>query len=135
MNASLQTVREDASLTRTGAWLRRWSLDGLPQLLNVLAGQMSLVGPHPAGPAEAMRYSDYLRWRLDVRPGLTGPWLIRGRAGPPWEEALRLDLRYIENWSFTLDLQILWNTWPAVIRGKGDRAPAGPPPGRAQLPL
>jgi exopolysaccharide biosynthesis polyprenyl glycosylphosphotransferase len=109
---------EDAGLTRTGGWLCRWSLQALPQLVNVLAGQMSLVGPRPAGPREQMRYSDYMRWRLDVRPGLTGPWVVRGLVSPAPEEAIRLDLRYLENWSFALDLQILWKTWSAVIRGR-----------------
>jgi exopolysaccharide biosynthesis polyprenyl glycosylphosphotransferase len=112
-------IRNDPRVTRRGAWLRRWSLDELPQLLNVVAGQMSLVGPRPALPEEAAAYGEYVRRRLAVRPGLTGLWQIHGRSDLPWEEAVRLDLRYVENWSFALDLLILWKTWPAVIRGAG----------------
>jgi lipopolysaccharide/colanic/teichoic acid biosynthesis glycosyltransferase len=103
----------------TGRLLRRTRLDELPQLFNVLVGQMSLVGPRPALPAEAARYGDYVRRRLAVRPGITGLWQVSGRSDLPWEEAVRLDLRYVENWSFALDLQILWKTWSAVTHGHG----------------
>ncbi len=127
--AALRATGKDAVLTRTGGWLCRWSLQALPQLVNVLAGQMSLVGPRPAGPREQMRYSDYMRWRLDVRPGLTGPWVVRGLASPSREEAVRLDLRYVENWSFALDLQILWKTWSAVVRGRYPQVSPGEHPG------
>jgi len=85
----------------------------------VLLGQMSLVGPRPALPEEAAKYGDYVRRRLAVRPGMTGLWQIHGRSDLPWEEAVRLDLRYVENWSLALDLLILWKTWPAVARGSG----------------
>jgi exopolysaccharide biosynthesis polyprenyl glycosylphosphotransferase len=112
-------IRGDPRITRTGARLRRWSLDELPQLINVLLGQMSLVGPRPALPEEAAKYGDYVRRRLAVRPGMTGLWQIHGRSDLPWEEAVRLDLRYVENWSLALDLLILWKTWPAVARGHG----------------
>lgn len=112
-------IKDDPRVTRAGTWLRRYSLDELPQLLNVLAGQMSLVGPRPALPEEAARYGDYVRRRLAVRPGITGLWQVSGRSDLPWEEAVRLDLRYVENWSFALDLQILWKTWSAVTRGSG----------------
>ena len=112
-------IRNDPRITRTGSRLRRWSLDELPQLINVLLGQMSLVGPRPALPEEAAKYGDYVRRRLAVRPGLTGLWQIHGRSDLPWEEAVRLDLRYVENWSLALDLPILWKTWPAVARGSG----------------
>jgi exopolysaccharide biosynthesis polyprenyl glycosylphosphotransferase len=115
----LLTIRKIPAATRTGSWLRQWSLQGLPQLINVLLGQMSLVGPRAILPGEAMRYSDHVRWRLDVRPGVTGLWQIHGGADLAWEEALRLDLRYVENWSFALDMQILWKTWCAATRGKG----------------
>jgi lipopolysaccharide/colanic/teichoic acid biosynthesis glycosyltransferase len=80
---------------------------------------MSLVGPRPALPEEAARYGDYVRRRLAVRPGITGLWQVSGRSDLPWEEAVRLDLRYVENWSFALDLQILWKTWSAVTHGDG----------------
>jgi lipopolysaccharide/colanic/teichoic acid biosynthesis glycosyltransferase len=112
-------IRRDPRVTRPGGWLRRWSLDELPQLLNVLRGDMSLVGPRPALPQEAARYGALMRRRLAVTPGLTGLWQVSGRSDLSWEEAVRLDLRYVENWSFALDLQILWKTGSAVIRGAG----------------
>jgi exopolysaccharide biosynthesis polyprenyl glycosylphosphotransferase len=112
-------IRDDPRITKAGARLRRWSLDELPQLINVLFGQMSLVGPRPALPDEAAKYGDYVRRRLAVRPGMTGLWQIHGRSDLPWEEAVRLDLRYVENWSLALDLLILWKTVPAVTRGHG----------------
>ncbi len=112
-------IRNDPRVTKPGAWLRRWSLDELPQLLNVLAGDMSLVGPRPALPDEAAVYGYYVRRRLAVKPGMTGLWQIKGRADLPWDEAVRLDLRYVENWSLMLDLQILWKTMSAVVRGSG----------------
>ena len=80
---------------------------------------MSLVGPRPALPEEAAKYGDYVRRRLAVRPGLTGLWQIQGRSDLSWDEAVRLDLRYVENWSLAGDLLILWKTWPAVARGRG----------------
>jgi len=112
-------MRRDPRVTKVGAGLRRWSLDELPQLFNVLIGDMSLVGPRPALPEEVARYGDHMRRRLVVRPGLTGLWQVSGRSGLAWEEAFRLDLRYVDNWSIMLDLQILWKTWSAVIRGSG----------------
>jgi exopolysaccharide biosynthesis polyprenyl glycosylphosphotransferase len=112
-------IRSDPRLTRLGPWLRRWSLDELPQLLNVLAGEMSLVGPRPALPEEAAMYGDHVRRRLAVKPGMTGLWQVNGRSDLTWDESVRLDLRYVENWSFVLDLQILWKTWAAVVRGWG----------------
>jgi exopolysaccharide biosynthesis polyprenyl glycosylphosphotransferase len=112
-------IKNDPRITKVGSLLRRTSLDELPQLINVLVGQMSLVGPRPALPEEAARYGDYVRRRLAVRPGITGLWQVSGRSDLPWEEAVRLDLRYVENWSFALDLQILWKTWYAVTHGDG----------------
>jgi exopolysaccharide biosynthesis polyprenyl glycosylphosphotransferase len=112
-------VRRDPRVTRTGRWLRRWSLDELPQLVNVLTGDMSLVGPRPALPDEAARYCAQMRRRLAVKPGIPGLWQVSGRSDLPWDDAVRLDTRYVENWSFMLDLQILWKTWSAVIAGKG----------------
>jgi exopolysaccharide biosynthesis polyprenyl glycosylphosphotransferase len=116
---ALFKMRRDPRVTRVGAWLRRTSLDELPQLFNVLLGDMSLVGPRPALPAEAATYGDHMRRRLVVKPGITGLWQVNGRSDLPWDEAVRLDLRYVENWSFALDLQILWKTWSAVVRGSG----------------
>lgn len=118
-NAVLFKIRNDPRVTPVGAWLRRWSVDELPQLINVLRGDMSLVGPRPALPEEAALYRDHVRRRLVVRPGLTGLWQINGRSDLSWDESVRLDLRYVENWSFLLDVQILWKTWAAVRRGSG----------------
>jgi exopolysaccharide biosynthesis polyprenyl glycosylphosphotransferase len=112
-------MRKDPRVTRVGGWLRRYSLDELPQLLNVLIGDMSLVGPRPALPDETTQYVDYVRRRLAVRPGITGLWQVNGRSNLPWDEAVRLDVRYVENWSLFLDLQILWKTWSAVAHANG----------------
>jgi exopolysaccharide biosynthesis polyprenyl glycosylphosphotransferase len=112
-------LRRDPRVTRVGAVLRRWSVDEFPQFYNVLKGDMSLVGPRPAVPQEVTRYGNHMRRRLAVKPGLTGLWQISGRSELSWTDALRLDLRYVENWSFALDLQIIWKTWSAVIRGSG----------------
>jgi len=112
-------MRRDPRVTRVGGWLRRYSLDELPQLINVLIGDMSLVGPRPALPAETNAYAEHVRRRLAVKPGITGLWQVNGRSDLPWDEAVRLDVRYVENWSFALDLQILWKTWSAVTHGSG----------------
>jgi lipopolysaccharide/colanic/teichoic acid biosynthesis glycosyltransferase len=112
-------IRRDPRVTRPGAWLRRWSLDELPQLINVLVGDMSLVGPRPALPEEVARYGGHMWRRLAVKPGLTGLWQVSGRSDLSREEAERLDLHYVENWSLALDLQVLWKTGSAVIRGSG----------------
>jgi exopolysaccharide biosynthesis polyprenyl glycosylphosphotransferase len=112
-------LRNDPRVTRIGAHLRRWSIDELPQLLNVLFGHMSLVGPRPAIPAEVSEYPDYVHRRLIVKPGLTGLWQVNGRSDLSWEESVRLDLRYVENWSFALDVQILWKTTFALLWGRG----------------
>jgi exopolysaccharide biosynthesis polyprenyl glycosylphosphotransferase len=118
-NGALFKMRRDPRVTRAGAWLRRRSLDELPQLFNVLLGNMSLVGPRPALPVEVAEYRDHMRRRLVVKPGITGLWQINGRSDLSWDEAERLDLRYVENWSLALDLQILWKTLSAVIHGSG----------------
>ena len=112
-------LRKDPRITTVGAHLRRWSVDELPQLMNVLLGEMSLVGPRPALPDEAARYADYVRRRLVVKPGLTGLWQVSGRSDLSWEESVRLDLRYVENWSFALDLQIIWKTFAVLVRRSG----------------
>ena len=112
-------IRDDPRVTPVGRFLRRYSLDELPQLINVLQGKMSLVGPRPPLPEEVARYEDDVRRRLLVKPGLTGLWQISGRSDLDWDESVRLDLRYVENWSFTLDLMILWKTMSAVVRGRG----------------
>jgi exopolysaccharide biosynthesis polyprenyl glycosylphosphotransferase len=112
-------IRHDPRVTPIGSWLRRHSLDELPQLINVIQGHMSLVGPRPPLPEEVARYGFDVRRRLVVRPGMTGLWQVNGRSDLSWEESVRLDLRYVENWSLMLDLQILWKTWSAVARGAG----------------
>lgn len=111
-------IREDPRITRVGLRLRRYSLDELPQLVNVLAGHMSLVGPRPL-PVEVSALTGEARRRLAVRPGITGLWQISGRSDLPWKEALRLDLRYVDTWSLRLDLEILLRTLPVVLRGQG----------------
>ncbi len=112
-------LRRDPRVTPVGRFLRRWSLDELPQLLNVLTGSMSLVGPRPPLPSEVARYGDDVRRRLLVRPGLTGLWQVSGRSDLSWEESVRLDLQYVENWSLTLDLVVLLRTLTAVVRRRG----------------
>ena len=118
-DGALFKMRKDPRVTKAGGWLRRYSLDELPQLFNVVLGDMSLVGPRPALPTEAAKYGDHMRRRLVVKPGITGLWQVNGRSDLPWDEAVRLDLRYVENWSLALDLQIMWKTWSAVLRGHG----------------
>jgi lipopolysaccharide/colanic/teichoic acid biosynthesis glycosyltransferase len=112
-------LRNDPRVTSIGAHLRKWSLDELPQLVNVLRGEMSLVGPRPALPEEAANYAAHVRRRLVVKPGLTGMWQVSGRSDLSWEETVRLDLRYVENWSFALDLQIVWKTFSVIFRRAG----------------
>ena len=112
-------MRLDPRVTRVGRVLRRFSLDELPQLFNVLGGTMSLVGPRPPLPQEVELYDTSIRRRLLVKPGLTGLWQISGRSDLSWEESIRLDLRYVENWSLALDLLILWKTAAAVVRSRG----------------
>ncbi|MFJ5644834.1 sugar transferase [Streptomyces sp. NPDC093223] len=112
-------LRRDPRVTRVGGVLRRYSIDELPQLFNVLTGAMSLVGPRPPLPEECAAYGPDIRRRLLVKPGLTGLWQISGRSDLPWEEAVRLDLRYVEDWSLALDTVILWKTMRAVLHGQG----------------
>jgi exopolysaccharide biosynthesis polyprenyl glycosylphosphotransferase len=112
-------MRKDPRITALGGSLRKWSLDELPQLFNVLSGDMSLVGPRPALPDEAARYADHVRRRLVVKPGITGLWQVSGRSDLSWDESVRLDLRYVENWSIALDLQIMWKTLAVILGGSG----------------
>jgi lipopolysaccharide/colanic/teichoic acid biosynthesis glycosyltransferase len=113
------TSGDDDRVTPIGRRLRHWRIDELPQLWNVVKGDMSLVGPRPPLPSEYQAYHDAVHRRLRVRPGLTGLWQVSGRADLTWEESVRLDLRYVDNWSIALDLQILWKTAKAVLRGSG----------------
>lgn len=112
-------IRHDPRVTQFGRWLRRTSLDELPQLFNVVGGSMALVGPRPPLPAEVARYDDVVRRRLLVRPGLTGLWQVSGRSDLSWEDSIRLDLHYVDNWSHALDFAILWRTVAAVTTGRG----------------
>lgn len=112
-------IPNDPRVTRAGRFLRRWSLDELPQLFNVLAGEMSLVGPRPEEIALVARYTDDQRRRLAVKPGMTGPMQVNGRGSLPFDERLKLELGYIEHYSLGRDLALLIRTLPAVISGRG----------------
>ncbi|MFK0258925.1 sugar transferase [Streptomyces sp. NPDC090445] len=112
-------IRRDPRVTRAGRLLRRTSLDELPQLLNVLTGQMSLVGPRPPLPEEVARYDEVELRRLTVRPGMTGLWQISGRSDLSWDETIQLDLQYVDNWSFTSDVDVMGRTLRAVVDGRG----------------
>jgi lipopolysaccharide/colanic/teichoic acid biosynthesis glycosyltransferase len=112
-------LRNDPRRTTVGRWLRRFSFDELPQLWHVVTGHMSLVGPRPPLPSEVETYGDDVRRRLLVKPGLTGLWQVSGRADLAWDESVRLDLYYVDNWSPALDFLILWKTVNAVLRGRG----------------
>ena len=114
-------VKDDYRVTKTGRWLRRSSLDELPQLFNVLKGDMSVVGPRPPIPYEVEGYELWHRKRLDMKPGITGLWQVSGRNRLTFDEMVRTDLYYIENWSLWLDLKIILLTLPAVWRGDGAR--------------
>ena len=112
-------LQDDPRVTRVGRFLRRASLDELPQLLHVLQGHMSLVGPRPPFPEEVERYEPWMLRRLSVKPGLTCLWQVRGRSDLPFEEWMRLDLEYADGVSLGLDLRILLLTIPAVLTGRG----------------
>ena len=112
-------LRKDPRVTRVGGFLRRYSLDELPQLLNVLIGQMSLVGPRPPLPEEVAGYSQVELRRLRVRPGLTGLWQVSGRSDLSWDESIALDLSYVDNWSLGVDVEVLARTVRAVTEGRG----------------
>ena len=112
-------VKNDPRITRAGKFLRRTSLDELPQLLNVLKGDMSVVGPRPPIPYEVEAYALWHRKRLDVKPGITGLWQVSGRNRLTFEEMVQLDLFYVKNWSLWLDLKIILLTLPAMMRDDG----------------
>jgi exopolysaccharide biosynthesis polyprenyl glycosylphosphotransferase len=112
-------MRQDPRVTPVGRLLRRYSIDEFPQLLNVVKGDMSLVGPRPPLAEEVAVYADPVHRRLRVKPGLTGLWQVSGRSDLSWEESVRLDLRYVDNWSLGMDLMILWKTARAVLGGSG----------------
>ena len=118
-DGELFKMRSDPRVTPVGRWLRRFSLDELPQLANVLKGDMSLVGPRPPLAREVAGYPADMRRRLVVKPGLTGLWQVSGRSDLSWDESIRLDLTYVENWSLAMDLAILARTVSAVVRSSG----------------
>ena len=134
-------LKDDPRITRPGRWLRRFSVDELPQLFNVLRGEMSLVGPRPPLPLEVERYEPDTARRLHVRPGMTGLWQVSGRSDLSYAEAIRLDLYYVDNWSMMQDLSILTKTAGAVLGSRGrllrrrtanrPRRRVPPPAGRA----
>jgi exopolysaccharide biosynthesis polyprenyl glycosylphosphotransferase len=114
-----QKLKDDPRVTRIGKILRRFSLDELPQLFNVLRLEMSLVGPRMISPSEVGRYNQWGMNLLTVQPGITGLWQVSGRSDVSYEERVRLDMHYVRNWTIWLDIQLLMRTIPAVIKGKG----------------
>ncbi len=118
MGAGLAVDEGDARITRIGAFLRRTSIDELPNLVNVLRGEMAIIGPRPTVPVQVEQYTDRQRGRLAIRPGITGWAQVNGRATLPWDERIELDLWYIEHRSLRLDVQILWRTVRMVFGGE-----------------
>jgi lipopolysaccharide/colanic/teichoic acid biosynthesis glycosyltransferase len=112
-------MKKDPRVTRVGEVLRMTSLDELPQLINVVRGEMSLIGPRPALPSEIETYDLWTRRRLSVKPGMTGLWQVSGRSNLPWDEAVRLDLDYVDNWTHGSDFSIVARTVRAVVRRDG----------------
>src|SRR3954463_528701 len=131
MGAGLAVDDGDSRITRVGALLRRTSVDELPNLVNVLRGEMSIIGPRPTVPVQVAQYTDRQRGRLALKPGITGWAQVNGRASLPWPERIELDLWYVEHASLRLDLRILWLTvlnvlWPRGIVGQGGTNPDFP---------
>ncbi len=112
-------ARDDPRVTRVGRLLRRFSLDEIPNLVNVLRGEMSIVGPRPTIEAQVVAYNPFQRRRLEVKPGITGWAQVKGRAGIPWEERIELDVWYVDHRSLALDLKILANTVVLLVSGRG----------------
>jgi len=134
MGAGLAVSEGDTRITRVGRLLRRTSLDEVPNLVNVLRGDMAIVGPRPTVPVQVDRYTERQRGRLKVKPGITGWAQVNGRTELPWDERIELDLWYIEHRSWRLDLQILWRTMRMVLGGEGlyrGEAPAWRDPPRS----
>ncbi|GAA1351039.1 sugar transferase [Falsarthrobacter nasiphocae] len=118
-NEVLFKIKDDPRITRVGRFIRRYSIDELPQILNVLKGEMSLVGPRPPLPREVAKYEDHVHRRLLVQPGITGLWQVSGRSDLSWNDTVRLDLYYVENWSLAQDVLIIFKTFRAVVASKG----------------
>lgn len=118
-NGHLFKLKNDPRVTNVGRWMRKYSLDELPQLLNVLKGDMSLVGPRPPLASEVAQYERETERRLYIKPGVTGLWQTRGRNDLPMDESIRLDLYYVENWSVTGDIMIMWRTVKVMIKPEG----------------
>jgi len=112
-------MRNDPRITRIGAVIRKYSIDELPQLFNVLTGSMSLIGPRPCLPTEATRYTAEMRRRHAVKPGLTGLWQVSGRSNLSWDESVKLDLHYVDAWSLAMDVKIAAKTFGAVLASRG----------------
>ncbi len=112
-------MKSDPRVTPVGRLLRKYSIDELPQFLNVLTRDMSVVGPRPPLAKEVESYDDYVKRRQLVKPGITGLWQVSGRSDLSWDDSVRIDVRYVENWSLTFDFMILWKTVGAVLRGSG----------------
>ena len=112
-------MRDDPRCTRVGRWLRRLSLDELPQMINVFRSEMSLIGPRPNLPSEVAHYQEWHKKRLSVSPGITGLWQVSGRSDLTFDEMVLLDIYYVENWSLGLDLSILLRSIPAVLGARG----------------
>jgi exopolysaccharide biosynthesis polyprenyl glycosylphosphotransferase len=119
MSGPVFKIKNDPRVTTIGKFLRKYSIDELPQLFNVIAGDMSLVGPRPPLPSEVMRFEPWQRRKLSVRPGLTCLWQVNGRNAIDFNDWMRLDLEYIDSWSPALDLKILARTIPTVLKGSG----------------
>ena len=118
-NVVLFKMKNDPRVTTVGKFIRRFSIDELPQLFNVVIGDMSLVGPRPPLKAEVDLYGDEARRRLLVKPGMTGLWQVSGRSDLTWDDTVRLDVYYVENWSITGDMVIIWKTAKAVVSSSG----------------
>lgn len=115
----LEVSRGDPRITRVGQFLRRWTLDEIPQLFNVLKGDMSIVGPRPTVPSQVARYTPWQRHRLDVKPGMAGWAWIHGRNNPPWAKRIELDIWYVDHWSLWLDFYILFKAFLMLFRREG----------------
>ena len=119
MDGPVFKIKHDPRITKIGRFIRKTSIDELPQLFNVLVGEMSLVGPRPPLPSEVAQYKPWQRRRLSVKPGITGPWQVSGRNEISFEQWMEMDLAYIDNWSLWLDIKIILMTVPVVLLKKG----------------